>query len=42
MKTTYVNLEDVGLRGNGHIMMAEKNSAAIAKYLQSWIDKNVR
>jgi pimeloyl-ACP methyl ester carboxylesterase len=42
VKTTYVNLEDVGLPGNGHIMMAEKNSAAIAKYLQSWIDKNVK
>ncbi|MBZ5643839.1 MAG: hypothetical protein LAO19_13840 [Acidobacteriia bacterium] len=41
VKTTYVNLEDVGLRGNGHIMLAEKNSAAIAKFLQGWIDKNV-
>jgi pimeloyl-ACP methyl ester carboxylesterase len=41
VKTTYVNLEDVGLRGNGHIMLAEKNSAEIAKYLQSWIEKNV-
>lgn len=41
VKTDYVRLEDVGLRGNGHIMMAEKNSAEIAKYLQSWIDKNV-
>jgi pimeloyl-ACP methyl ester carboxylesterase len=41
VKTDYVNLEDVGLRGNGHIMMAEKNSAAIAKFLQGWIDKNV-
>jgi len=41
VKTMYVNLEDVGLRGNGHIMMAEKNSAEIAKYLQSWIEKNV-
>ena len=41
VKTDYVNLEDVGLRGNGHIMLAEKNSAEIAKYLQSWIDKNV-
>ena len=41
VKTTYVNLEDVGLRGNGHIMLAEKNSAEIAKYLQSWIQKNV-
>jgi pimeloyl-ACP methyl ester carboxylesterase len=41
VKTDYVNLEDVGLSGNGHIMMAEKNSAAIAKYLQGWIEKNV-
>jgi hypothetical protein len=24
VKTTYVNLEDVGLSGNGHIMMVEK------------------
>jgi pimeloyl-ACP methyl ester carboxylesterase len=41
VKTDYVNLEDVGLRGNGHIMMAEKNSAEIARYLQRWIEKNV-
>jgi pimeloyl-ACP methyl ester carboxylesterase len=42
VKTTFVNLEDVGLRGNGHQMMSERNSAGIAKYLQGWIEKNVR
>jgi len=42
VKTTYVNLEDVGLHGNGHIMMAEKNSAEIARYLLGWIEKNVK
>ena len=42
VKTTFVNLEDVGLAGNGHQMMSEANSAAIAKYFQTWIDKNVR
>ena len=42
VKTTFVNLEDVGLPGNGHQMMSEANSAAIAKYLQSWIEKHVR
>jgi pimeloyl-ACP methyl ester carboxylesterase len=42
VKTTFVNLEDVGLAGNGHQMMSEANSAAIAKYFQSWIEKNVR
>ncbi|MGH9356275.1 MAG: alpha/beta hydrolase, partial [Terriglobia bacterium] len=41
VKTTYVRLEDVGLTGNGHQMMSEKNSAEIAKFLQSWIEKNV-
>ena len=41
VKTTYVKLEDVGLTGNGHQMMSEKNSAEIAKYFQDWIEKNV-
>jgi pimeloyl-ACP methyl ester carboxylesterase len=41
VKTTFVKLEDVGLPGNGHQMMSEKNSADIAKYLQGWIEKNV-
>ncbi len=39
VKTTFVKLEDVGLPGNGHQMMSEKNSAGIARYLQTWIDK---
>src|SRR5690348_718110 len=42
VKTTFVNLEDAGLAGNGHQMMSERNSSGIAKYLQSWIEKNVR
>jgi pimeloyl-ACP methyl ester carboxylesterase len=41
VKTDYVRLEDVGLPGNGHQMMSEKNSAGIAKFMQGWIDKNV-
>lgn len=41
VKTTFVRLEDVGLPGNGHQMMSEKNSAEIAKYFMSWLDKNV-
>jgi hypothetical protein len=42
VKTTFVRLEDVGLPGNGHQMMSEKNSAEIAKFFMSWLDKNVR
>jgi hypothetical protein len=41
VKTTYVNLEDVGLTGNGHQMMSEKNSAGISKFFMEWLDKNV-
>ncbi|MGH9681787.1 MAG: alpha/beta hydrolase, partial [Candidatus Acidiferrales bacterium] len=41
VKTTYVRLEDVGLRGNGHQMMSEKNSAGIAAYFMRWLEKNV-
>jgi pimeloyl-ACP methyl ester carboxylesterase len=41
VKTTFVRLEDVGLPGNGHQMMSEKNSAEIAKFFMSWLDKNV-
>jgi pimeloyl-ACP methyl ester carboxylesterase len=42
VKTTFVRLEDVGLPGNGHQMMSEKNSAGISKFMMSWLDKNVR
>ena len=42
VKTAFVKLEDVGLSGNGHQMMSEANSAGIAKYLQTWLEKNVR
>jgi hypothetical protein len=41
VRTTYVNLEDVGIRGNGHQFMSEKNSAEIAKFFMDWLEKNV-
>ena len=39
--TQFVRLEDVGIHGNGHELMLEKNSDDIAKYIGNWIDKNV-
>jgi hypothetical protein len=42
VKTTFVGLETVGLFGNGHQFMSEKNSSGIAKFFMSWLDKNVR
>jgi pimeloyl-ACP methyl ester carboxylesterase len=41
VKTDYVNLEDVGLRGNGHQMMSEKNSFGISAFLLKWISQHV-
>jgi pimeloyl-ACP methyl ester carboxylesterase len=40
--TEYVELEKVGLTGNGHMMMLEKNSAEIAKYMGSWLAKTAK
>jgi pimeloyl-ACP methyl ester carboxylesterase len=38
VKSTFVRLPDVGIRGNGHMMMLEKNSDAIAKLMADWLD----
>lgn len=36
---TFIRLEDVGIRGNGHMMMLEKNSDAIAGVIARWLKK---
>src|SRR5258706_8297931 len=41
VKTQFVKMEDVGLKGNGHEMMLEKNSDDIAKWIGGWMDKNI-
>ncbi len=38
---SFVKLAEIGLRGNGHMMMMEKNSDAIAQVIVEWLDKNV-
>jgi pimeloyl-ACP methyl ester carboxylesterase len=40
-KATFVRLEDVGIRGNGHQFMSEENSAEISKFFMDWLEKNV-
>ena len=42
VKTEYIEMETVGLPGNGHMMMLEKNSADIAKYIGTWLSRNAR
>ncbi len=39
---TFVRLEDKGIRGNGHIMMLEKNNLEIAALLEKWIRGHVK
>lgn len=35
-------LESIGLRGNGHLMMLERNNLAIARALHLWIRENTK
>lgn len=41
VKHDFVRMPSVGIHGNGHFMMIEKNSDQIAAYLARWMDKNV-
>ncbi len=38
VKSTHLRLPDAGIHGNGHMMMLEKNSDAIAKAMVDWLD----
>jgi pimeloyl-ACP methyl ester carboxylesterase len=38
VKSTHLRLPEVGIHGNGHMMMLEKNSDAIAKAMADWVD----
>jgi pimeloyl-ACP methyl ester carboxylesterase len=40
--TEYVELQNVGLHGNGHMMMLEKNSSDIATYFSDWLAKQLK
>jgi pimeloyl-ACP methyl ester carboxylesterase len=42
VKHTFTRLPDVGIHGNGHMMMLEKNNLEIAALLRRWIEKTVR
>ena len=35
----WIKLADVGIRGNGHMMMLEKNNLEIATVMSRWLDK---
>ena len=40
--TTFTPLRDVGIKGNGHMLMLEKNNMEIAAVLAKWVKANVK
>lgn len=38
VNVTHLELEQVGIRGNGHLLFLEENSDAVASVLQQWMD----
>lgn len=41
VKNDFIRLADRGIRGNGHMMMLEKNNLEIARVIADWLGKNV-
>jgi pimeloyl-ACP methyl ester carboxylesterase len=41
VNNTHVYLGDVGIHGNGHMMMIEKNNLEIAAFMLNWLEQNV-
>jgi pimeloyl-ACP methyl ester carboxylesterase len=41
VKPTHIRLSDIGIHGNGHMMMMEKNSDQVAQVVVDWLQKNL-
>jgi pimeloyl-ACP methyl ester carboxylesterase len=41
VKPSFVKLVDLGIRGNSHVMMLEKNNREIAAVIAKWLDRNL-
>src|SRR5262245_34311723 len=39
---TFIKLAELGIRGNGHMMMLEKNSDQVAQVIADWLDRVVK
>ena len=42
VKPSFIKLADLGIRGNSHVMMNEKNNKEIAAVIAKWLDQAVR
>ena len=41
VQVDHIKLDELGIQGNGHMMMFEKNSDEVAQVILEWIEKNV-
>lgn len=41
VKTDFVRLEEVGVRGNGHMSMLEKNNLQVADVIMKWVSEKI-
>jgi len=41
VKADFIKLADLGIKGNSHVMMQEKNSKEIAAVIYGWLEKSV-
>jgi pimeloyl-ACP methyl ester carboxylesterase len=42
VKPSVIRLADIGIHGNSHVMMLEKNNKQIAGVIAKWLDKSVK
>jgi ABC-type nitrate/sulfonate/bicarbonate transport system substrate-binding protein len=42
LKPSFVKLVDLGIKGNSHVMMLEKNNMEIAEVIAGWLDKTLK
>ena len=42
VQNTHMRLEELGIHGNGHMVMLEKNNIEVATVLQKWISAHVK
>jgi len=41
-KVDFIRLEQIGIKGNGHMMMLEKNNLDAARVLSNWSAKAIK
>ena len=41
LRPTWIKFADVGIHGNSHVMMLEKNNRQIGAVIARWLDKTV-